>query len=161
MKCYKCGGHYQEKHDSYIWDDPFVGKLQIKGQLYYQCTKCEDILLSSEMASEIDKTARERRQALISQFPLSDFLSAKQTASLLGVTRQALNKNRRIKRGFIYQSSLDGVNYYLKQSVVQYQKSQDGRFLLDSESTANKRAFHSCSSGLKPRYEPVSFVSDG
>ena len=49
---------------------------------------------------------------------------------MLGVSRQALHKHRRIRRGFIFQTMFDGKIVYLKQSVFQYMKKGDGRFSL-------------------------------
>lgn len=62
--------------------------------------------------------------------PLSAFLSAVEAASALGISRQALHKHRRIRRGFIFQTQFEGKTVYLKRSVELFKTTGDGRFLL-------------------------------
>jgi hypothetical protein len=130
MDCLECGGTYTEKSGTYLLVDPYVGKIIIQGVSYYQCDKCEDILYSEEMAQAIDSQRNERINEILSQFPICDFISAASTALILGISRQALHKNRRIKHGFIYQIKFRGLTVYLKQSVLQYKRTGDGRFPL-------------------------------
>jgi hypothetical protein len=132
MNCLECGGTYTEKSGIHQLVDPYVGKITIKGVPYYQCDKCEDILYSEAMAQAIESERNKYIHEILSQFPISDFISAAETASILGISRQALNKNRRINHGFIYQTKFCGLTVYLKQSVHQYKKTGDGRFPLYS-----------------------------
>jgi len=127
MNCLECGGTYTEKSGIYELADPYVGKIIIKGVPYYQCDKCEDILYSEEMAQAIDSERNKRIHEILSRFPISDFINAAETASILGISRQALHKNRRINHGFIYQTKFGELAVYLKQSVQQYKKTGDGR----------------------------------
>ena len=130
MNCLECGGTYTEKSRTYQLDDPYVGKIIIKGFLFYECDKCKDILYSEAMAQAIDLERNKRIYEILSQFPLSDFISAAETASILGISRQALHKNRRINHGFIYHAEVGGFTVYLKQSALQYKRTGDGRFPL-------------------------------
>ena len=130
MNCLECGGEYIEKSGTYELQDPYVGKLVIRGFTYYQCDKCEDILYSESMAQEIEIERDKRIHEILSQFPISDFISSTETASILGISRQALHKNRRINHGFIYHIKSCGSIVYLKQSVLQYKNNNDGRFQL-------------------------------
>jgi hypothetical protein len=82
------------------------------------------------MAQAIELERNKRIHEILSQFPISDFANAAETASVLSISRQALHKNRRINRGFIYQTKFCGLTVYLKQSVQQYKKAGDGRFPL-------------------------------
>ena len=59
-------------------------------------------------------------------------MSAAAAADLLGVSRQALHKHRRIRKGFIYQTELSGKTVYLRESVELFKKTGDGRFSLHS-----------------------------
>jgi hypothetical protein len=130
MNCEKCGGKYIEKSGDYELFDRYVGKIIIHGIKYYQCDNCNNILYSEEMAQAIETERDNRVDELLSQYPIRDFISASETASFLDISRQALHKNRRINRGFIYQTSSCGSNVYLRQSVKQYKETGDGRFPL-------------------------------
>jgi hypothetical protein len=130
MNCLECGGTYTEKSGRYSLADPYVGEIIVQGSLYYQCDKCGDILYSEGMAQAIELERNERILEILSQFPISDFIGAADTASILGISRQALHKNSRINHGFIYQIKFGVFTLYLKQSVQQYKKTGDGRFPL-------------------------------
>ncbi len=130
MNCLECGGTYTEKSGIYVLADPYVGKIIIKGAPYYQCDKCEDILYSEAMAQAIESERNKRIHEILSQFPINDFINAAATASILGISRQALHKNRRINHGFIYQAEVGGLTVYLKQSALRYKRTGDGRFPL-------------------------------
>jgi len=130
MNCLECGGNYIEKSGTYELIDPYVGKIIIEGVTYYQCDKCKDILYSESIAQAIESERNKRIHEILSQFPISDFVNATETASILGISRQALHKNRRINHGFIYQTKFSGLTVYLKQSVQKYKKTGDGRFPL-------------------------------
>ncbi len=73
--------------------------------------------------------------------PISAFLSSAETATILGISRQALHKHRRISRGFIFKTSFGGNQVYLKKSVKRFLEKADGRFKLITShaDTATKR----------------------
>jgi len=127
MNCLECGGTYTEKSGIYVLVDPYVGKITIKGVPYYQCDKCEDILYSEAMAQAIESERKKRIHEILSNFPFGDFIGAAETASILEISRQALHKNRRINHGFIYQTKFGGLTAYLRQSVLKYKRTGDGR----------------------------------
>ena len=130
MNCLECGGTYTEKSGIYQLNDPYVGKIIIQGLLFYECDNCKDILYSESIAQAIDLERNKRIHEILSQFPLDDFISAAEAASILDISRQALHKNRRINHGFIHQTKFGGVTVYLRQSVLQFKKTGDGRFPL-------------------------------
>jgi hypothetical protein len=82
------------------------------------------------MSRAIETERNNRIQKILIQFPISDFISAGETASILGISRQALHKNRRINHGFIYKTKFSGVTVYLRLSVLMFKKTGDGRFTL-------------------------------
>ena len=134
MDCLECGATYTEKSGIYSLVDPYVGNIVVQGVSYYQCDNCEDILYSVEMAQAIESERNKRVQEMLNHFPIADFIGAAETASILGISRQALHKNSRINHGFIYQTKCGPITLYLKQSVQQYKKTGDGRFPLHSHS---------------------------
>lgn len=129
MKCYECGGTYQEKTGTLQINDPYVGLVSVRGVLYYQCDKCDDRLYTEEMSQAIETKITKRTHEILNQYPISGYVGATETASLLGISRQALHKNRRISHGFIYQIKFNGNTVYLKRSVLQYRDTGDGRFV--------------------------------
>jgi hypothetical protein len=137
MKCHECGGDFQQKSDLFETEDPLVGTIRVEGFPYYKCDKNGEILFTDEMTRALDEARNNRIQILLNEYPISDFIGAAATAELLGITRQALYKNRRINRGFIYQTVFGGTTVYLKESVIQYRKTGDGRFPLRSSYRAS------------------------
>ncbi len=130
MKCYECGGTYRETTDLLIINDPYVGQMPIKGIPYYTCDKCQDILYTEEMSKAIEVFRDDRINELIRNFPVDAFLSTNETIDMLGISRQALHKNRRISKGFIYSTNIGNLTVYLKKSVLQFKETGDGRFPL-------------------------------
>ena len=130
MNCYQCGGVYEAKSDSLEIFDLYVGRIEVRGIPYYQCRDCHDILYTKEMSRAIEAERNKRIHELLYQLPLGDFVNSAEAASILGVSRQALHKNRRINHGFIHQTEFAGVTVYLKQSVLRFKETGDGRFPL-------------------------------
>lgn len=130
MKCRNCGsdcilfiGTIKEK-------DARIDDYEVKNAKYYECISCSDRLYPLETAKRLDEKRREILSALIQKYPISDFMSAAETAEFLGITRQALHKHRRIRNGFIYQTFLSGKTVYLRKSAELFKKTDDGRFSL-------------------------------
>jgi uncharacterized membrane protein YheB (UPF0754 family) len=130
MYCDECGGICERKSDELEVTDPYVGSIAISGLTYYKCNKCGTILYSLEMSQALDEKRKLMIKQLLGERPINDFISAAETAKLLNISRQALHKNLRIKHGFIFQTQLSVAKVYLKQSVLQYKKTGDGRFSL-------------------------------
>lgn len=130
MNCDECGGNYIKKTDTLEVTDPYVGKIIIRGVPYYQCDKCGDILYTPDMAQAIEFERNSRINELINQYSISSFVSASEAASLLGISRQALHKHRRIRQGFIYKTNFYGLTVYLRESVNKFKETGDGRFPL-------------------------------
>ena len=141
MDCLECGGTYTEKSGIYSLVDPYVGKIVVRGLPYYQCDKCEDILYSAQIAQAIESQRNKRIHEMLNRFPIGDFLTAAETASILGISRQALHKNSRINHGFVYQTKFGPITLYLKQSVQQYKRIGDGRFPLQSTTYSPSTAY--------------------
>jgi len=133
MNCYQCGGVYEAKSDSLEIFDFYVGKIEVRNIPYYECRDCHDILYTEEMSRAVETERNRLIRKLLIQYPLSDFLNSTKAASMLGISRQALHKHRRIKHGFIYQTKFAGITVYLKQSVLRFKNTGDGRFPLQSQ----------------------------
>ncbi len=132
MNCYQCGGVYERKSDLLKIFDSYVGKIVVRNTPYYECSDCHDIIYTEEMSRAIETERNRLIHELLSELPLADFVSSNEAASILGISRQALHKNRRINHGFIYQTKFAGVTVYPRDSVLRFKKTGDGRFPLQS-----------------------------
>jgi hypothetical protein len=135
MECSECTGEYSEELGTLTVPDPYVGLIRLKDVTYYICPDCSDILYTEETSEAIFKKRLEQIQEFVNNYPIKDFFSTSDAASILSISRQALHKNQRIRRGFIYQSKLGSSLFYLKQSVYLYKDNLykdtgDGRFPL-------------------------------
>jgi hypothetical protein len=141
MYCNECGGNYKEILDRLEVNDPYVGAIVIQGVSYFKCDSCDDVLYTEEMARAIEAERNRLMQEILNRFPVSDFVNASETASILGISRQALHKHRRINHGFIYQTTFGGNKIFLTKSVLQFKTTGDGRFPLipGSRNTAVKK----------------------
>jgi hypothetical protein len=130
MKCYECGGKHRDVNGDLEINDRYVGPFLVKAVHYYKCDSCGQVLFPSETAEAIEKRRGERKDELLKGRPLRAFLTATETATTLGISRQALHKHRRIRRGFIYQAAFCGGIVYLEESVKLFKATGDGRFPL-------------------------------
>lgn len=129
-KCPACNGVMVEQVGGLRFVDKQIGTYYVKNIRYFHCHGCNDIQLSIQAARQVERERQRIKEVLINRFPFSEFLPAPEAASLLEISRQALHKNRRISRGFIYQTELSGKTFYLKRSVLQFKSTSDGRFPL-------------------------------
>jgi hypothetical protein len=140
MRCYECGGEYVSKTDALQLTDKYIGPFMVGPLEYMKCEGCGDLLFSPD-ASQCIESARKAALESVLQFqPISAFISASATASFLDISRQALHKHRRIRRGFIFHTTFDGNTVYLKKSVELFAKTGDGRFVLCQPTTNVKYA---------------------
>ncbi|MDZ7697089.1 MAG: hypothetical protein U5R49_09280 [Deltaproteobacteria bacterium] len=130
MRCNQCGGHYLTKHDNLEQTDEYLGHFTVKAVEYLQCDRCGDLAYPPKTIKEIEKTRHAALEEKLQSLPLRDFVSSTKAAAMLGISRQALHKHRRIRRGFIFQAQFDDRKAYLKASVKRFEETGDGRFPL-------------------------------
>ncbi|MCK4818162.1 helix-turn-helix domain-containing protein [bacterium] len=133
MKCYSCGGNYLEHFGSVSLHDDIIGNYCIYNIQYYKCSKCGTLLFSEKTVLKIEEKESEIRDKLIRQLPISEFILASEAAKILDISRQALHKHRRIRRGLIYSISFGGKKVYHKRSVLLFKERGDGRFKLSNQ----------------------------
>jgi hypothetical protein len=132
MRCYECGGEYSERHGVLRRTDPIVGAYSAKLASYEKCSGCGNCLFSVKAARAIETARAKALDELLQKMPIEDFLTATEAADCLGISRQAIHKNKRISRGFVFHTSFGGKTVYLKASVILFRDSEDGRFPLVS-----------------------------
>lgn len=130
MKCHNCGGNYKRFKGPLRIDDPYVGSFEVNIPEYLKCENCGEYLLPGRWAEEIDRARARKLDELLAAKPLREFITASEAARLLGISRQALHKNRRIKKGFIFYTRFGGGIVYLKKSVELFKETGDGRYPL-------------------------------
>jgi len=131
--CEKCGEEVIELNGRLELEDLYVGIIILKQASFSSCKNCH-FLYPVETLQQIEKAREILIQQYINDYPIRDFVTSGKAASMLGITRQALNKNRRIRRGFIYKvDKSDNCTLFLRQSVELYKKAGDGRFPLFPE----------------------------
>jgi hypothetical protein len=133
MRCYDCGGTYIEHFGSLSLHDDYIGNYKVSDVQYFKCENCNQLLFPKDTAIKIESVENDIKYKLIGQLPVRDFVSANAAAGLLGISKQAFNKNRRIRNGFIYSVSLEGKKLYNKKSLLLFNKKGDGRFNLSEQ----------------------------
>lgn len=130
MKCQECGGDYVEHTGALEISDKFIGGFAVPHVTFSKCRHCNDLLLGAETARAVEAARKAALDNLLQSQPISAFLSGSETAALLGISRQALHKHRRIRRGFVFQTRFKGTTVYLRESVKRFEDKGDGRFPL-------------------------------
>lgn len=139
MKCKLCNGKLSNKRGPVEFFSKIAGTITIPNIKYEECLNCHDRIYSTSEYEKIIDYVENKEQYLINQQPMSSFVSAREAAKILGMTKQAFSKNSRIKRGFILYTKIDGRKYYLKKSVKKYKENNhDGRFLIDIQKPKDK-----------------------
>ena len=133
MRCYECGGTYKQHVGSLMLHNKFIGDYKLHNVEYYKCDDCKSLLFPKKTTIKIEKKEQECRDSLIKQLPIEDFVFASEAAKLLNISRQALHKHIRIRRGFIYWITFGGKRVYHKKSILLFKEQGDGRFPLTPE----------------------------
>lgn len=128
MHCNQCGRQYIARHGDLELNDPYVGPFTVEAVEYLECDGCGDLAYSTETIKKIEKTRRLTLENELQSLPIRDFVPAAEAATILGISRQALHKHRRIRRGFIFQTQFSDKTVYLKKSVELFRDTGDGRF---------------------------------
>jgi len=130
MRCYECGGEYTSKSGTLQITDKYIGAFTVDLLEYMRCESCGDFLFSPDASQFIDSARKVALESVLQSQPISAFMSATEVTGFLGISRQALHKHRRIRRGFIFHTRFGGNIVYLKKSVELFAKTGDGRFVL-------------------------------
>lgn len=161
MRCSECTGTYRKMHGKLTLIDKYVGQYTVPPIDYLECARCGGRLFSPAAAREVEAARERKLQGTLLSKPLAAFATATEAADLLGVTRQAFHKNRRITRGFIFQTGFGGKTVYLRESIVRFKKTGNGRFLLHPGAQNQQVEYESIMStthpaGLYDRARPAS-----
>lgn len=135
MKCHSCGNDFIHQIGSLELPSKILGNFSINDVHYYKCNQCEEILLSDKAWLVADQEENRLTNEFLSNLPLKDFIGASKVALILGISRQAVHKHKRIRRGFIYSIKYEGKTLYNIKSVNSFKDTGDGRFPLKKQKT--------------------------
>lgn len=135
MKCTECGGTFRKRSGTLEFTDRYAGRFAVGIVDYHKCDDCGELLFSPDVARKVEEARGDKLRLALLNRPLGAFVSGTEAAELLGITRQAFHKHRRIRRGFIFQVAHGGKMFYLRESVARFKQSGDGRFPLYSDWT--------------------------
>ena len=141
MKCYNCGDTLLEKMGALQIPSDTLNSYLVENVNYFLCPSCEEILLTDEAWEKAEQIESEQITKIIGSMPITDFVGASNAALLLGMSRQAIHKHRRIKRGFIYSVTVEGKVFYHRESLMLFKDTGDGRFNLARKTSSPKKEY--------------------
>jgi hypothetical protein len=145
MKCALCNGKLIKRFGEIEFNSQSIGKALVPNLEFLECKECENkILTPKEFDKAIDFIANEEKRA-IADLPIKDFITAKEAAKILEITKQAFSKHPRIKRGLIYSIQIDDRKYYDRKSVELFKEKGNGKYLLPKHGMQY----------IKPKEEPM------
>jgi len=130
--CDICGVPYVISFGKRRIDDKYAGSFIVDNIECEACPDCGDILLSPESASKIEKIRFSIIKSLLGSLPLKDFVCPTEAATILGISRQALHKSKKINLGLVFHAQLSDKAVYLRKSLELFRDTGDGRFPLGS-----------------------------
>lgn len=130
MRCFDCREKLKEFTGDLTLNNTTIGEFTVENVCHHKCVNCGKLLFSPETLKIIEVKEEEIKEYRLSQYPIADFIGATEAAAMLNISRQALHRNRRIRRGFIYHMHFGGKIAYLKKSVELFKDKGDGRFIL-------------------------------
>jgi hypothetical protein len=133
VTCLNCGSSYIPKHGDLRLYDKSIGWYKVKDVDFDCCKQCGRKLFTVTTCEAIERARDNVLEDAIRQEAVGSFMTSTEVAQFLGITRQALSKHRRIRRGFIYAIEIGGIRLYHKKSVEQFKDSGDGRFRLHAD----------------------------
>jgi len=130
MRCVNCSGQFLTITGNLELRDKILGDLVVTDTVWEECNDCGHILYTPITMRAMEKAESEKKKELLLNRPIRDFIPATEVAKILGCSRQAIHKHKRIRNGFIHFVMHNGTYQYLKESVELYHKTGDGRLPL-------------------------------
>ena len=142
MRCSECGGEMVFQHGTIEMASLCLGSFRLSDVDFWVCLECHERILPADTWAAADLEEERLIGERVAALPVGEFLSAAEAASLLGMSRQALHKHRRISRGFVYAIVIDKKRLYHRGSLDRFMRTGDGRFLLGSRQASSAEIHH-------------------
>ena len=132
-ECFDCG-HELRWRRRYTVDDPYVGRITVHGK-YLHCPNCGSDEVPYEtlkLVEEVRKKKSEWLQWIRVGSPAEfdkQYIRTKEAAAILELSYQTVAKSKNIRYA-IYNLSIYGICYWLKESVERYRDTGNGWFPL-------------------------------
>ena len=139
MKCHECGNIITTHIGDLELPSKTLGSFSIYNVEYFKCNHCDSIFLPENTWNIADKEENKLVNDYLSNLPIKKFIASSTTADLLGMSRQALHKHKRIQRGFIYSILHEGNRFYLNDSVLLFKQNGDGRYPLIKQNNKKEK----------------------
>lgn len=132
--CYNCGKEMLTDKQ-YRWHDDFLGDFVIDCQpKEYSFCECGEERLAYSLCLRIEQEEQNRISQAIMNMAQNNLerldelvATSRELKSIMNVSRQAINKNGKLKT-LVYHITFKGKIYYLKKSVKLFKETGDGRF---------------------------------
>ncbi|WP_027360575.1 hypothetical protein [Desulforegula conservatrix] len=139
MLCDLCNGNRSIVIGGLSFKSRPLGTIYVPSIRYSKCRDCGDVSIDFEETKKINAYIQKKESEAIYSLPIGEFISSNEASIILGKTKQALSKDSRIKRGFIYYVVIDGRKLYHKKSVEEFKRTgKDGRINIQSKIGAEK-----------------------
>ena len=133
MKCTGCNQNFIHKKGSIALIDKFIGDYIVNSTEYLECPHCRKKMYKKQTIKKIETQKLKIKDKLLRKLSINEYIGATSAANILGVSRQALHKHPKIRRGFIFRILLEKKFLYNRKSVELYKIKGDGRFSLINE----------------------------
>jgi hypothetical protein len=128
MRCSECDGVYQLKYGLLTLNSFMVGEYELTDVYYYECYTCKKLAFAEKTVEEIEKIVDKKKEEFLLTLPIESFISLAEAAKILGVTKQGVYRNKKIREGGIYTLNHCGRKLYNFESVNLFKETGDGRF---------------------------------
>lgn len=129
MRCL-CKNRFTKKEGEVEFKSRSFGKVKVPNLRFLECDNCGERLISPEEGDKATNFIEKEEHKVINNLPIGEFVSTKEAAEILEITKQAFSKNQRIKRGLIYSTKIGERKYYHRKSVELFKEKNNGKFRL-------------------------------
>jgi len=133
MDCTYCNSKLVKRKGEVEFKSRSLGKVMVPNLQFLECDNCGEKLINPEEGEKAISYIEKEEQIAINSLPIGEFVTSKEAAEILGITKQAFSKNHKIKQGVIYSAEIGWKKYYYKKSVELFKEKGNGKFLLPKQ----------------------------
>jgi len=140
MICGECKSKMLSNYSDYSMESKLIGNVLIPKIKFHICPNihCGNTSIDYKNLDKALKFLENEEHKVIRTLPIGDFISAQQAAKILAVSKQYFSKLINKKKRLFVISKIDTRSYFLKDSILQFQKTGDGRIRINSYNSKAK-----------------------